>query len=416
MPHSDIIIIGGGAVGLSCAYYLNQSGYDVSILDSDAADKKASCSWGNAGMIVPSHLVPMAAPGIIKQGLKWLLDPESPFSIEFKPSLNMLSWLWKFRQAANPEHVKAGANLFRELGLDSRSLYLELGQKMDFGLETKGILMLCGSEHALTEEFAVSAMARNLGMEAVDLDAAGVQSIETGMTTNVLGGVHYPSDCHIDPEQFLDVMQNYLVEQGVKIYHNTAVSHLVVGDGIIKSVMVNDQSFSGEHFILAAGSFSSKLVKSIGLKMPLMAGKGYSVTMESPTQKPALPALLIEARMASTPMGPNWRVGGTMTVTDSNRKINHRKLSAMVKAVQNYYPDYDVTWTNGLEPWVGMRPLSPDGIPYIGALSQYPNLIAATGHAMLGISLAPVTGQLVSRMVVGEDPGFDVAMLSPNRF
>ena len=139
LKKSEIIIIGGGAVGLSCAYYLNQAGYEVTVLDMGTVDKKSSCSWGNSGMIVPSHIVPLAAPGVIKQGIKWLLDPESPFSIEFNLSVEMISWLWKFRKAANPEHVKAGANVFRELGLSSRSLYLELGREMDFGLESKGI-------------------------------------------------------------------------------------------------------------------------------------------------------------------------------------------------------------------------------------------------------------------------------------
>ena len=152
MHKSDIIIIGGGAVGLSCAYYLNQAGYKVTIFDGDGPDKKASCSWGNSGMIVPSHIVPLAAPGVVKKGLKWLFDPESPFSIEFKPSIEMLSWLWKFRKAANPEHVKSGANMFRELSLSSRDLYLDLANKMSFGLETKGILMLCNSDDALSEE------------------------------------------------------------------------------------------------------------------------------------------------------------------------------------------------------------------------------------------------------------------------
>ena len=139
MPKSDIIIIGGGAVGLSCAYYLNQAGYEVTVFDGNGPDKKSSCSWGNSGMIVPSHIVPLAAPGVVKKGLKWLFDPESPFSIEFKPSIEMLAWLWKFRKAANPEHVKSGANMFRELSLSSRDLYLELSKKMSFGLETKGI-------------------------------------------------------------------------------------------------------------------------------------------------------------------------------------------------------------------------------------------------------------------------------------
>ena len=413
---SDVVIIGAGAVGLSSAYYLNQSGFSVTVLDSGSGDKKSSCSWGNAGMIVPSHLVPLAAPGVIKQGIKWLLDPESPFSIEFKPSIEMISWLWKFRKAANPEHVKAGARIFRELGLASRSLYLELGREMDFGLESKGILMLCTGEKTLEEEVSISAMARELGMEAVDLDSSGVKSIETGMETTVSGGVHYPLDCHIDPEKFLNVMEQRLKEKGVDFFYNTTVSDFQQEKGKIVSVKTDQGQWAGDYFVLAAGSLSSKLLKSVNLKMPMMAGKGYSITMESPLKKPTLPAILIEARIASTPMGANWRFGGTMTVTDSDRKLNHRKMTAMLKAAKNYYPEYELSWTEKLEPWVGLRPLSADGLPYIGPFNKYPNLIAATGHAMLGLSLSPVTGHLVEKMIKGEDGGFDTAMINPNRF
>lgn len=416
LKKSEIIIIGGGVVGLSCAYYLNQSGYGVTVLDRGTQDKKSSCSWGSAGMIVPSHIVPLAAPGVIKQGIKWLLDPESPFSIEFKPSMEMISWLWKFRKAANLERVKAAARILRELGLASRSLFLELGQELNFGLGTKGIIMLCAGEQALKEEYAISAMARELGMEAEDLKADGVSSIETGMETTVLGGVHYPLDCHIDPVRFLDVMQKLLQERGVKIHYNAVVRGLQTNNGKVESVETGQGKWRGIQFVLAAGSVSSKLASIIGLKMPMMAGKGYSVTLESPLKKPVLPAILIEARIASTPMGCNWRFGGTMTVTDSNRKINQKKLRAMLRAVQNYYPEYDISWTHPCEPWVGLRPLSADGLPYIGSFVKYPNLVAATGHAMLGISLAPVTGKLVHDIISKKEMDFDMSMLSPDRF
>ena len=155
MSDSNVIILGGGAIGLTTAYYLNRSGFNVTIIDADEPNSETNCSWGNSGMIVPSHIVPLAAPGVIKQGLKWLLDPESPFSIELKPSLEMISWLWKFRKAANPNHVKTGAKLLQELGLRSRKLYLDIGNKIDIGLETNGILMLCNSESAIEEELSL---------------------------------------------------------------------------------------------------------------------------------------------------------------------------------------------------------------------------------------------------------------------
>ena len=416
MSHSNVIIIGGGAIGLSTAYYLNRSGLSVTIVDANEPNSEIICSWGNSGMIVPSHIVPLAAPGVIKQGLKWLLDAESPFSIEFKPSLELLSWLWKFRKAANQSHVERGAKLLQELGLRSRKLYLDIGEKIDIGLETNGILMLCNSESALEEEFKISKMARDLGMEAIDLDQSGVRKIETGMRVDIKGGVHYPLDCTIDPVLFMDLMKKHLVQNGVNINYNKPVTEIVVNQNKVESVKSNDESWSADYVVLSAGSFSSKLVKQIGLKMPLMSGKGYSYTLESPKTKPSVPAILIEARIASTPMGEKWRFGGTMTVTDSNRLINKKKLYAMARYVKNYYPEYESSWVHGFKPWVGLRPLSADGIPYIGSFKKIPNLIAATGHAMMGISMAPVTGEIINNIISGQKSNFNLKMLSPDRF
>ena len=416
MSHSNVIIIGGGAIGLSAAYYLNRSGLSVTIVDANEPNSEIICSWGNSGMIVPSHIVPLAAPGVIKQGLKWLLDAESPFSIELKPSLEMLSWLLKFRKAANSNHVESGAKLLQELGLRSRKLYLDIGEKIDIGLETNGILMLCNSESAMEEEFKISKMARDLGMEAIDLDQSGVQKLETGMRVDVKGGVHYPLDCNIDPVLFMDLMKTYLIQNGVTINYKKPITEIIVNQNRVESVKSNDESWSADYVVLSAGSFSSKLVKQIGLKMPLMSGKGYSYTLESPKTKPSVPAILIEARIASTPMGKKWRFGGTMTVTDSNRLINKKKLYAMARYVKNYYPEYESSWVHGFKPWVGLRPLSADGIPYIGSFKKIPNLIAATGHAMMGISMAPVTGEIINNIISGQKSNFNLKMLSPDRF
>jgi len=416
LPHSDIVIIGGGAIGLSSAYYLNQKGFDVTILDSNDKNLYNSCSWGSSGMIVPSHIVPLAAPGVIKQGLKWLLDPESPFSIEFKPSIEMISWLLKFRKAANKKHVKQAADLLRNLSMDSRSLYKKLNEQIDFEFETKGILMLCKGEKTLKEEIAVSVMAQDIGMKAKNLNPAEINKLETGMKTEIAGGVYYPSDAHFNPGLYLSSMKKILINSGVKIFHKTKVHSINIDKEKITSVNTEHDNWKAKKFILCAGSFSSKLVKQIKLKMPLMGGKGYSISIDNIQKKPALPAILVEARIASTPMGKIWRLGGTMTVTQGSTKINNRKLSAMVRNVKKYYPEYNISSAQSLKPWVGLRPLSADGLPYIGPFKKYPNLIAATGHAMLGVSLAPVTGHLVSNIISEESFDYDMKLLSPDRF
>ena len=416
MPHSDIVIIGGGAIGLSSAYYLNQKGFDVTILDSNDETLYDSCSWGSSGMIVPSHIVPLAAPGVVKQGLKWLLDPKSPFSIEFKPSIEMISWLLKFRKAANKKHVKQAADLLRNLSMDSRSLYQDLNKNINFEFETKGILMLCKSEKSLEEEIAVSNMAQEIGMEAKNLNSDEISKIETGMKTEVEGGVYYPSDAHFNPGLYLSSMKKVLINSGVKIFHNTKVNKLNIDKDKITSVNTENDNWLAKIIVLCAGSFSSNLIKQINLNMPLMSGKGYSISINNAQKKPSLPAILVEARIASTPMEYIWRLGGTMTVNNGSTKINNTKLNAMINNIKKYYPEYDVSWTKALKPWVGLRPLSADGLPYIGSFKKFSNLIAATGHAMLGVSLAPVTGHLVSKIISNENSDYDMQLLSPDRF
>ncbi|MBT3796574.1 MAG: FAD-dependent oxidoreductase, partial [Candidatus Marinimicrobia bacterium] len=201
-----------------------------------------------------------------------------------------------------------------------------------------------------------------------------------------------------------------------KIFHKTKVHSINIDKEKITSVNTEHDNWKAKKFILCAGSFSSKLVKQIKLKMPLMGGKGYSISIDNIQKKPALPAILVEARIASTPMGKIWRLGGTMTVTQGSTKINNRKLSAMVRNVKKYYPEYNISSAQSLKPWVGLRPLSADGLPYIGPFKKYPNLIAATGHAMLGVSLAPVTGHLVSNIISEESFDYDMKLLSPDRF
>lgn len=416
MSRHDVVIIGGGAIGLSSAYYLNKAGYSVVILDDQTPDQKGSCSWGNGGMVCPSHFVPLAAPGVVKQGLKWLMDPESPFSIEISPSFELFQWLWQFRKAANVTHVEKSANILRELGMYSRALYQELNQILDFGFTQDGILMLCNENKILEHELSVSQMAREMGMKAIDLDSKGVAKIETGMATHLAGGVYYPLDCHVNPISFLSAMKNHLIENGVSIHHNKMVIRLMGDEKKLKIACTENEKYIGDHFILAAGSFSNQLIRSIGLKMPLMAGKGYSVTLDSPQKKPNIPAILVEARVASTPLEKGWRLGGTMTVTRRSKRINEKKLHAMLRSVSKYYPDYKYDWTSTLEPWVGLRPLSADGMPYIGSFSKYPNLIAATGHSMVGVSLATGTGHLVSDLVAGREPALDLTKFKPDRF
>jgi D-amino-acid dehydrogenase len=363
-------------------------------------------------MIVPSHFIPLAAPGMVALGLKWMWNPESPFYI--KPSLNpaLLSWGYKFWRAANPEHVARSAPLLRDLSFASRELFEELSRDDDFGLVQKGLLMLCETEHALEEESKTAEQARALGVPAETISAKRTAEIDPGARLDIAGSIYFPKDCHLSPNRFMASMRQRLQKLGVEFQWNTNIHEFTREGAEIKAA----GDFEADEFVIAGGSWSPELARNLGLKIPMQAGKGYSLTLTKPRQLPQLCHILCEARVAVTPMGPNLRFGGTMEIAGLNENINPVRVQGIIKSAQQYYPDFTPEDFANIKPWCGLRPCSPDGLPYIGRAKQYKNLTITTGHAMMGLSLGPITGKLVSEILSKEKPVHDLTLLNPDRY
>ena len=406
-----VIIIGAGVIGLCSAYYATRKGHKVTVVDARPADYEG-CSFGNAGMVVPSHFVPLAAPGMVALGLKWMWNPESPLYI--KPSLNpaLLSWGYKFWRAATPEHVRRSAPLLRDLSFASRELFEELSREDDFGLVQRGLLMLCKTEHALEEESKNAERARALGVPAETLSAKKTAELDPGARLDIAGSVFFPKDCHLSPNRFMTQIRQRLQNLGVEFQWGTKVYNFAHEGSEIRSA----GDFEGEEFVIAGGSWSPELANNLGLSIPMQAGKGYSLTLPRPRQLPQICHILCEARVAVTPMGPNLRFGGTMEIAGLNENINSVRVQGIIKSAGNYYPEFTPEDFAAIKPWCGLRPCSPDGLPYIGRARQYKNLTIATGHAMMGLSLGPITGQLVSEILSEEKPSHDLMLLNPNRY
>src|SRR5262245_33006719 len=203
-----VVIVGGGVIGLSVAYYCSRRGHEVTVVDR-AGQHDRGCSWGNAGIIVPSHFVPLAAPGMMALGLKWMWNPASPFYIKPRLDADLFSWGIKFWRAANAEHVRRSAPLLRDLSLASKKCFEELAAlpNVDFGLVKKGSLMLCREQHALDEEAKSAEQARALGLPAEILDAKQVAALDPGARLDIAGGVYFPLDCHLPPARFMAALQ-----------------------------------------------------------------------------------------------------------------------------------------------------------------------------------------------------------------
>ena len=411
-----ILVIGGGIIGLSTAHYCVQRGRRVTVVDRNP-QQRDGCSFGNAGMIVPSHFIPLAAPGMVKLGLKWMWNPESPFYVKPRLSWDLLTWGWRFWRAANKGHVSRCAPLLRDLQLASRAAFEELAaQGHEFGLVAKGLAMLCREPHILEEEAEMAEQARALGIPAEVLDAKQMAALEPGVTMDIAGAIYFPKDCHLSPARLMQSLEDGLLKNGAQFHWETEVTGFVHEGSRLVAVKTSRGEMAADEVVLAGGSWSPLLARELGLSIPMQAGKGYSLTLPQPRQLPKICSILAEARVAVTPMDGALRFGGTMEIAGLNEDITARRVQGIIKAAVKYYPEFRTEDFAGIQPWRGLRPCSPDGMPYMGRTGKFANLVIATGHAMMGLSLAPATGKLMAQVIDGEKPDFDLALLSPDRF
>ncbi len=410
-----IAIIGGGVIGLCTALYAQRKGHRVSIIERGPESPRGGCSFGNLGMIVPSHFVPLAAPGAVTQGLRWMWNPESPFYIQPRLSGELLRWGWHFWRASTAAHVGRAAPLLRDLSLASRACFEELPGAAA-NLAQRGLLMLCKTPHALDEEAKTAATARDLGIPAEVLDARQTAALDPGVTMDVAGSVFFPKDCHLDPAELIAGLERELQRGGAEFVWEAEVTGWRREGRRIAAARTAQGDIAADEFVLCGGVWSPGLVRGLGLRLPMQAGKGYSLTLREPRQLPRLPAIFAEARVAATPIGSALRFGGTMEIAGIDEGINPRRVRGIIKAVPRYYPEFSPDDFAETEPWCGLRPCSPDGLPYVGRFGAFENLTAATGHAMIGVSLAPITGLLVAKLLSGERPAIDLALLSPDRY
>jgi len=410
-----VLIIGGGVVGLCAAHYALQAGMRVTLWEREA-EGGDNCSLGNAGMVVPSHFIPLAAPGMIAKGLRWMFDPQSPFFIRPRLSPALMRWAWLFYRHANASHVEQCRQLLLDLNMQSRALFAELAGKNDFGLQQRGLLMLCRTQQGLDEEAEVAEMAHRIGGRAEILDARATAAKDPAITMDVTGAVWFPDDCHLNPAMFSRVMRRLVREAGGEIRHATTLEKLEVSHGRVLAAYERGNRHDVDQLLVAGGSWSAEILRDLGMNLPLQAGKGYSLSMKSPPQLPGLCSIFCEAKIAVTPMEGSLRFAGTMEVGGLSLAIDPQRVKGIIKSVQPYFPAFSEQDFAAIRPWAGLRPVSPDGMPYVGWAPHQENVLIATGHAMMGLSLAPITGKIIADLAAGRNCGFELARMSPSRF
>lgn len=413
-----VTIIGGGIIGLSSAFYLHQSGWEVTVLDK--GDFTDNCSYGNCGYICPSHFIPLATPGIVKQGFKWMWNSRSPFYVQPRFDWNLINWGLKFIRSATKDHVQSAAEPLRDIAIISKREYegwLSI-PGFDFAYERKGLLEIfqteAGGEHARhTVE-----KAHELGLSDTKLlSKEELQSLEPQTRINGIGAILFNCDAHCFPNKLMSNLIHYLKQQGVQLIPNQEVINFEKANGSITKVITADKMYEPDEVIIATGSWGRETAKLLGVKIPLMPGRGYSVTLENSLYKVNYPAVLLEGRAAITPMdGNKIRFGGTMEITSHKTPPRMNRVQGILDAVKRFYPDFDVPLPAKEKIWYGYRPCSADGLPYIGRIKKYNNVTVATGHSMLGLSLGAGSGKLVSELVNQQPVSMDIKPFAVERF
>lgn len=416
MKPKQVTIVGGGVIGLCGAYYLRREGHEVTVIDS--GDITGGTSFGNAGYVSPSHFVPLASPYIISKALKWMLNSASPFYIQPRLDRDLIRWGMAFWQASRKSYMERSIPPLNDILHLSRELMNPLRDDLGnhFRMQEKGCFMLFKTAAAQKKELQFAREAQALGIASLICDAEEVQLLEPHLGTDVLGGVLYPVDCHLHPGDFMETLKARLIADGVDLCLNTRVTGFRTKGQQVLEALTEHGEIGCQELVLAAGSWLPLLTGLLGIDLLLQAGKGYSMTYPNASPNLSHPAILVERRVAMTPMGRDLRLGGTMELSGINDRVLPGRVAAIYDAAKAYFPGLKVKPPESGQVWSGLRPLSPDGLPYIGRHGAYRNLTIAGGHAMLGLSLAAATGKLVEELISGKKTSLDLAPFSPDRF
>lgn len=409
------VVVGGGAIGVCCAWFLARQGWAVTLLERGEVGE--GCSYGNAGLVVPSHSIPLAAPGVWQKGLVWMLRRDSPFRLKPRPDLGLARWLWLFRCACTAAHVNRALPVLRELSYSSLRLWEELAAipGFDFGYRQAGMLMVFRTPRGFEEGTHEAALLQAHAIETRVLGAEATLAAEPGLRPGIVGAVLFPDDAQLVPDRFVKGLADRARHQGVDVRTSAEVTGFETTDGRVAAVRTAHGPIELDELVLAAGSASARLGRSLGLRLPVEGGKGYSVTVDQPSQGPGVPLILAEDRLAVTPMGGRLRLSGTLELVGEDLSVDRRRAVRLLSAARQWLepaPELD----ENTEIWSGLRPCTPDGLPLLGRSARFRNLVVATGHAMVGLSLAPITGRLVAQVAAGEPTEVPIETMSPDRF
>jgi D-amino-acid dehydrogenase len=412
--HSDVLIIGGGAIGLACAYYLAKSGCSVGIIEKETVGAKAS--HGNCGIVFVSDLPPLCVPGAIRHELIRTLRGTSPLYIPPRFDIGLAGWLVRFAANCTRRHRKHAMRVRNDLLGWSHALLKALvaEERLACDFAQRGLLMAFTDPAAMAGYAATSRLLEPYGLAATFFDRHAVHQLEPALGKRVCGGWHHAPDSHLRPERFIRELDRTVRAKGVVIIEGSPLVRVECRRGRLIAAHTPYHRYTADHYILAAGAWSPVIGRQLGLRLPVQPGKGYSITMQRPAVCPSMPCYLVERNTVVTPWKNGYRLGGTMEFSGFDDRLNRKRLANIEQSAAIYLRT--PFGKPVIERWTGLRPMTPDDLPVIGRSPSINNLIVATGHGMLGISTATGTGRIVADMVLGKPSAIDPGPLSIERF
>ncbi|MDQ3889721.1 MAG: FAD-dependent oxidoreductase [Actinomycetota bacterium] len=409
---TDVLVIGGGAIGVAAAYELARDGAQVTLVEKGSR-LASGCSAGNAGLLCPSHSAPLATPRALRQGIVWALRRDSPLYLKPRPAV--VPWLARFAAASTSTRAREGTAVIRSLSQASLVLHAALAEAgIETGFERRGVLNAYETEPGFSDGSAEASANAKAGLRVEVLEGDEARQLEPALSSAVRGAAYYLDEAHCDPARFVAGIGTAAEAHGARIETDVEVLGFRAANGRLEAVETTGGRRAAATFVLAAGAWTRQLARLLGIYLPIEGGKGYHVELEPGERAPRVPVFMQESRVIATPYPARLRLAGTLELAGLDLGVDPVRVGAILAAARR-----NVRGLDGLpvtRVWRGLRPCAPDGLPVVGRPRRLENVLVATGHAMMGLTLAPITAKLVAELAAGRSPSYDVAALAPDRF
>ncbi|HET9836100.1 MAG TPA: FAD-dependent oxidoreductase [Rhodanobacteraceae bacterium] len=413
-PPDDVLVLGGGVIGLACALALRRAGARVRVLEQAAPGHGAS--HGNCGTLTPSHAIPLSVPGVRWKALRWMTKRDAPLYVNPRPDFDRWRWLLGFARRCNLPDAQRAAIARCAIMQRSHALLPQwlAEEGIDCDYAKRGTLYVYRDQRALQAGRPEVDWLHELGLTAEVLDGDTVLGMEPALKPGVAGGVLHPDDAQLRPDRLVDALARRVRERGAAIETETRIEGFDCASRRINAVRTSRGTFSGEKIVFALGAWSPRIARQLGMKLPMQPGKGYSITTSRPDPCPRTALVLREAGVCVTAWESGFRLGSTMEFSGYDTTLNRTRLDALRRGARTYL---EVPFGDQLqEEWWGWRPMCLDEVPLIGPSTCWSNLLLATGHGMLGVSMSAATGELIAAQVADARTMIDPAPYAPARF